>query len=107
MSEQSDRYTVITAAPTYYHVSFDIAGRTVSDRVYGAAGRSPSLSAAYARLDLLVEQHEEQETKRAFRRVPVLATHCQVRPVTVETDPMVRSIAHESAVASRLRRWGL
>lgn len=67
--------------PALFHVSFNIGGRVVSDRVRG-------YMAAVARLDLLVE--EAESTEQAAKRRIVLATNCKVREVK-EIEPYVRA----------------
>ena len=67
--------------PALFHVSFNIGGRVVSDRVRGHM-------AAVARLDVLVEEAEANE-QSAKRRI-VLASNCKVREVE-EIDPYVRA----------------
>jgi hypothetical protein len=84
------------AAPSMFHVSFNIGGRVVSDKVRGYMG-------AVARLDLLVEQSEAEEFQRT--RKIVLARNCKVREVA-EFDDLTRAMAHEFAARSRIKRWG-
>lgn len=84
------------AVPALFHISFNIAGRTVSDKVRGING-------AYARLDLLVEQAEAEELTRT-RRI-VLADNCKVREVE-ELSPEVRSWLYETSGRARFERWG-
>ena len=103
MSSRLEAYYATRAAqggtpiPTLYHISLTIAGRVVSSKVRG-------INAAYARLDLMIEQEEavEQDAKGRI----VLAENCKIRAVT-ELDPVTRGYAHEFAVRARLARWGV
>jgi len=83
--------------PTLYHVSLTIAGRVVSSKVRG-------INAAYARLDLLIEQEEAAE--QIARGKIVLAENCKIR-VVEELDPVTRGYAHEFAVRARIAHWGI
>lgn len=83
--------------PTLYHVSLTIAGRVVSSKVRG-------INAAYARLDLMIEQEEASEL--TTRRKIVLAENCKIRAVE-ELDAVTRGYAHEFAVRARIAQWGI
>ncbi len=85
------------AAPSMFHISFNIGGQVVSDKVRGYMG-------AVARLDLLVEQAEAGELKRT--RKIVLAHNCKVREIE-EVDDLTRAIGHEVTVRARMRQWGI
>ena len=84
------------SVPSLFHISFNIGGRVVSDKVRGYMG-------AVARLDILVEQAEAEEFQRT--RKIALAYNCKVREMA-EVDDLTRAMEHEFAVRARIQRWG-
>ena len=69
-----------------FHISFNIGGRVVSATV-----KHTTLNAAYARMDLMVDQAEkEANANRSRRLAPVCAYNCNVRQIE-RIDPVIRT----------------
>ena len=69
-----------------FHISFNIGGRVVSATV-----KCTTLNAAYARMDLMVDQAEEEaNVGRSRQLAPVCAYNCNIRQIE-RIEPDVRA----------------
>lgn len=86
-----------------YHISFTIAGRVVSQTL-----KNTTLNAAYARMDLMVEEAESEAARGRLRHLaPLCAYNCQVRQIE-RIDPEVRAqMAIMRAAGATRRACGL
>ena len=86
-----------------FHISFTIGGRVVSQTV-----KNTTLNAAYARMDLLVDEAEAEAAQGRQRHLmPLCAYNCKVRQIE-RIEPEVRAqmaIARGDGAARRSSGW--
>lgn len=82
-----------------FHISFSIGGRVVSQTV-----KNTTMNAAYARMDMLIEQAEDEANFGRLRHLaPLCAYNCQVRQIE-RIDPTVRAQMAMARAAGATRR---